>query len=129
MTPMLTALYHASCAHSTQHVGDLHWGSFQNQGCVVCLPFAVQVGLTCVAAAIVGALFRHLEYDLEGVHNRTGVIWFSIVYFSLAATSSLGVLQIEVGTSVMCTAQAPPSGTALCARCCPLPLGTAPVVL
>jgi hypothetical protein len=50
-----------------------------------------------VAAVIIGALFRHLEFNLEGVHNRTGVIWFSIVYFSLAATSSLGLLQVEVG--------------------------------
>lgn len=37
-----------------------------------------------------------VSYDLEGVHNRTGVLFFSVVYFSLASTSSIGVLMTEV---------------------------------
>ena len=56
---------------------------------------SLQIGLTAIVAVLVGLLFYHLQYDLEGVHNRTGFLFFSVVYFSLASLSSIGVLMIE----------------------------------
>ena len=46
--------------------------------------------VTIVLAILTGAVFWHLSDDLTGVHNRTGLLFFVVVYFSLASTSSVG---------------------------------------
>ena len=46
--------------------------------------------VTIVLAILTGAVFWHLSDDLTGVHNRTGHLFFVVVYFSLASTSSVG---------------------------------------
>ena len=60
--------------------------------------------LTCIVGVFIGGLFFGLKYDLNGIHNRTGVLFFNIVYFSLASMSSIGVLLTEVR---VCGAQVP----------------------
>ena len=49
-----------------------------------------QFMVTIVLAILTGAVFWHLSDDLTGVHNRTGLLFFVVVYFSLASTSSVG---------------------------------------
>jgi hypothetical protein len=58
--------------------------------------------LTTVVGVLIGVLFLDLTYDLTGIHNRTGVIFFNVVYFALASMSSVGVLMVEVRVWLAC---------------------------
>ena len=48
--------------------------------------------VTVFVALGVGGTFFRLSYDLPGIQNRTGVLFFTILYFSIVSLSSLPVL-------------------------------------
>ena len=52
----------------------------------------LQLVVTLVVAVITGLLFYQLGMDLTGVHNRTGLLFFVVIYFSLISMSSIGAI-------------------------------------
>ena len=52
----------------------------------------LQLGVTLLVAVITGLLFLHPGLDLTGVHNRTGLLFFVVIYFSLISMSSIGAI-------------------------------------
>ena len=52
----------------------------------------LQVGVTAFVGLATGLLFLHPGLDLNGVHNRTGLLFFVVVYFALISMSSIGTI-------------------------------------
>eukprot|EP01045_Picozoa_sp_COSAG04_P002334 COSAG04_NODE_84_length_27625_cov_23.289835_9_plen_923_part_00 len=60
----------------------------------------LQLGVTLLVAVITGLLFLHPGLDLTGVHNRTGLLFFVVIYFSLISMSSIGAIVADKETFV-----------------------------
>jgi hypothetical protein len=52
----------------------------------------LQLFVTILVAVATGLFFWHLGTDLTGIHNRTGLLFFVVVYFSLISMSSIGAI-------------------------------------
>ena len=52
----------------------------------------LQLIVTVAVGALTGGLFYKLDLDLTGVHNRTGLLFFIVIYFSLISMSSIGAI-------------------------------------
>lgn len=50
----------------------------------------LQLVVTILVGVLTGALFYKPGLDLNGVHNRTGLLFFIVIYFSLISMSSIG---------------------------------------
>ncbi len=52
----------------------------------------LQLIVTLVVGVLTGSTFYKPGLDLTGVHNRTGLLFFIVIYFSLISMSSIGAI-------------------------------------
>lgn len=52
----------------------------------------LQLVVTVFVGTLTGGLFYKPGLDLNGVHNRTGLLFFIVIYFSLISMSSIGAI-------------------------------------
>jgi ABC-type multidrug transport system ATPase subunit len=52
----------------------------------------LQLFVTLLVGGATGGLFHHIGTDLNGAHNRMGVLFFVVLYFSVISMSSIGTI-------------------------------------
>jgi len=51
-----------------------------------------QLITTILVALFIGLTFYQVSYNLDGIQNRAGLLFFTVVYFSLVSISSIGTM-------------------------------------